>query len=52
MRADLDGATLTYTPKAVDGDPIISTTKNDPNVYKSKIQELTNLSWRRQPTEK
>ena len=25
MRADLDGATLTYTPKAVDGDPIIST---------------------------
>ncbi|HDH5018674.1 TPA: YSIRK-type signal peptide-containing protein, partial [Staphylococcus aureus] len=25
MRADLDGATLTYTPKAVDGDPITST---------------------------
>ena len=25
MRADLDSATLTYTPKAVDGDPIIST---------------------------
>ena len=22
MRADLDGATLTYTPKAVDGDPL------------------------------